>query len=242
LRVALVRRPGPRLAEGLVTHIERSPVDPARAASQWESYVAVLAAAGWETVEVAPADECSDAVFVEDALVLRDGVAVVTRPGVESRRGEADGVVGAARALGYEIARIEAPATLDGGDVLAGDDVLYVGVGGRTNTEGARQLSALLGVRVIEVPLAGVLHLKTAVTRLPDGSYAGHLDGFPRLRSVPEPSGANVVLLGGKSILLAADCPRSAELFAALGFDPVAVDIAELQKLEAGVTCLSVLT
>jgi dimethylargininase len=195
-----------------------------------------------ETVEVAPADECPDAVFVEDALVLRDGLAVVTRPGPESRRGEAAGVEAAARALGYEIARIEAPGTLDGGDVLPGDDVLYVGVGGRTNSAGASQLSSLLGVRAVEVPLDGVLHLKTAVTRLPDGSFAGYLEGFPALRPVPEPSGATVLRLGGSAVLVAADCPRSAELFADLGFDPVAVDISELQKLEAGVTCLSVLT
>jgi dimethylargininase len=207
--------------------------------------VAALAAAGWDPVEVAPADDCPDAVFVEDALVLHDGMAVVTRPSAESRRRETAGAEESARAFGYEIARIEAPGTLEGGDVLAGDGVLFVGVGGRTNAEGARQLCSLLGVQVIQVPLTGVLHLKTAVTRLPDGSYAGFppvLGEFPALRQVPEPSGANVVRLGGGKILVAADCPRSAELFADLGFDPVAVDISELQKLEAGVTCLSVLT
>ena len=100
---------------------------------------------------------------------------------------------------------------------------------------------------MIEVPLARVLHLKTAVTRLPDGSYAAYPPLlrdpliFPGLRAVPELSGANVVSLGGSTLLLPADCPRSAELFAGLGFDPIGVDISELQKLEAGVTCLSVL-
>jgi dimethylargininase len=92
-----------------------------------------------------------------------------------------------------------------------------------------------------------VLHLKTAATRLPDGAYAAYppLLGdsllLPGLRAVPEPSGANVLALGGSRIVMAADCPRSAELFAGLGFEPVLVDISELQKLEAGVTCLSVL-
>jgi dimethylargininase len=247
VKVALVRRPSSVLPDGLVTHIERLPLDPALAVEQWAAYVAALAGAGWETVEVVPADNCPDAPFVEDTLVLWGRAAVATRPGAESRRAEAEGAEAAVRALGYEVSRIEAPGTLDGGDVLAGDGILYVGVGGRTNSEGARQLSSLLGVRVIEVPLARVLHLKTAVTRLPDGSYAAYPPLlrdpliFPGLRAVPELSGANVVSLGGSTLLHPADCLRSAELFAGLGFDPIAVDISELQKLEAGVTCLSVL-
>jgi dimethylargininase len=244
--VALVRAPGPRLAEGLVTHVERSPVDVVVARKQWEDYVAVLAGAGCEIVEVPPADDCPDAVFVEDTLVVVDRTAVVTRPGAESRRRETDGSEAAARALGYRVEWIEEPGTLDGGDVLAGDGLLYVGVGGRTNHEGARQLAACVGVRVIEIPIEGVLHLKTAATRLPDGTYAGFppflADALlvPGLRAVPEPSGANVLALDGSRLLVAADCPRSVELYASLGLEPVVVDISELQKLEAGVTCLSV--
>ena len=245
--VALVRAPGPRLAEGLVTHLERAPVDVDRAREQWDAYVAVLAGAGLEVVAVPPADGCPDAAFVEDTLVVFGGAAVVTRPGAESRRAETAGTEDAARTLGYLVERIEEPGTLDGGDVLVGAGLLYVGVGGRTNPEGARQLASRLGVRVIEVPIAGILHLKTAATRLPDGSYAGFLPLLrdaplaPGLRGVPEPSGANVLALGGSRLLVAGDCPRSAELFASLGFDPIVVDISELQKLEAGVTCLSVL-
>jgi dimethylargininase len=245
--VALVRAPGPRLAEGLVTHIERAPVGATLGREQWDAYVAVLAGAGLEVVEVSPADGSPDAVFVEDTLVVFGGTAVVTRPGAESRRAETAGSEDAARGLGYRVERIEEPGTLDGGDVLAGDGLVYVGVGGRTNPEGARQLATRLDVRVIEVPISGVLHLKTAATRLPDGSYAGFppllRDALlvPGLLAVPEPSGANVLALGGSRLLVAGDCPRSAELFASLGFDPIAVDISELQKLEAGVTCLSVL-
>jgi dimethylargininase len=247
VKVALVRAPGPRLADGLVTHIERRAVDVIRARGQWESYVATLGAAGWEAVEVGPADGCPDAVFVEDALVVREDVAVVTRPGAPSRRAETDGAAKAVRGLGYRVERIEAPGTLDGGDVLAGDGCLYVGVGGRSNEDGARQLGSLLGVRVVTSPLAEALHLKTVVTRLPDGSYAGYPPLlrdpllFPALRAVPERSGANVVLLGGSRVLIAGSCPRTGELLAGLGFDPVAVDVSELQKLDAGVSCLSVL-
>jgi len=247
VRVALVRPPGPRLAHGLVTHIERSPVDAGRARDQWGAYVTALVAAGWEPVELDPADECPDAVFVEDTLVLAGEMAVVTRPAAVSRRPETDAAEAAVRALGYSVARIEEPGLLDGGDVLAGDGVVHVGVGDRSNSEGARQLASLVGLRAVEVPLGAALHLKTAVTRLPDGSYAGYPPLlrdpllFPGLRAVPEPSGANVVSLGGDAVLLSADCPRSAELFAGIGLEPVAVDISELQKLEAGATCLSVL-
>ena len=145
--------------------------------------------------------------------------------------------------------RIHAPGTLDGGDVLKVGDTIYVGRGGRTNAEGIRQLRRILeplGATVVAVPLTKVLHLKSAVTALPDGSIIGYaplVDDpqlFPRFVSVPEESGAHVVLLGGGKLLMAADCPGSAELFTQLGYTPVTVDISEFEKLEGCVTCLSV--
>jgi dimethylargininase len=247
---ALVRRPSPRLAEGLVTHLERRPVDVALALTQWGAYVAALEAAGWETVDVPPADDCPDGVFVEDTLVIHGEVAVLTRPGAESRRPELAGAEQAAEALGYSARRIPAPGTLDGGDVLAVANTLFVGTGGRTSSEGARGLAAILepfGASVVEVPIAGFLHLKSAVTALPDGTVVGcpplvpDTTIFPRFVAVPEPSGAHVVDLGAGKLLLAADCPETAELYAGLGYDPVVVDIGEFQKLEGCVTCLSVL-
>jgi dimethylargininase len=245
---ALVRRPSPRLGEGIVTHLERRPVDVELARAQWAAYVEALEAAGWEAVDAPPADESPDGVFVEDAVVVYGHLAVVARPGVEARRAETIGVEAAVAELGYGIERIEEPGTLDGGDVLKIRDTVYAGLSGRTNAEGVRQLGEALaahGAKVVEVPVEGVLHLKSAVTALPDGSILG----FPPLVpgtfragfvAVPEPSGAHVVLLRGGKVLLAADCPRTAELIAARGYDPVVVDISEFQKLEASVTCLSV--
>ncbi|MFN8052640.1 MAG: arginine deiminase family protein [Acidimicrobiales bacterium] len=254
-RRALVRRPGPRLADGLVTHLERVPVDVDLAIRQWEQYTAVLAADGWDLVEVPPADDCPDAVFVEDAVVMFHPpttfhtLALVTRPGAESRRPEIDAVEPVAASLGCEIQRITEPGTLDGGDILKVGNVVYVGHGGRTNTEGIRQLRALLeplGATVLVVPVSKVLHLKSAVTALPDGTIIGYpplVDDdrvFDRFRPVPEESGAHVVLLGDGRLLMAADAPQSAELFRSLGYEPVTVDIGEFQKLEGCVTCLSV--
>src|SRR5204862_4617174 len=134
--------------------------------------------------------------------------------------------------LGYTVERIRSPATLDGGDVLKVGDTVYVGLGGRTNPEGAHQLRSILaplGATVVEVPIGNVLHLKSAVTALPDGSIVGYPPlvppSFSDYVAMPEPSGAHLVLLGGGKVLLAADCPRSAELVAARGDDPVVVDI-----------------
>jgi dimethylargininase len=248
--IALVRRPGPRLDEGIVTFGDREPVDLARALGQWTAYVEALAAAGWDIREVEAADNCPDAVFVEDPVIVRRGVAVLARPGADARRGEVAGVGKAVEELGLAIASIQAPGTLDGGDVLKVGDTLYVGRGGRTNGEGIRQLrtilSAATGDRVVAVPVSSVLHLKSAVTALPDGTVIGypllvdHPELFPSFLPVPEESGAHVVLLGGDRLLMASDAPRSAALFADLGYDPVCVDIGEFEKLEGCVTCLSV--
>ena len=246
---ALVRRPGPRLADGIVTHIERVPIDERSAATQWMHYVDAMREAGWNTVEVAPADDCPDAVFVEDTVVVFKNLAVITRPGADARKPEIYDVEKVVEDLGLSLNRIREPGTLDGGDVLKVGATVYVGRGGRTNADGIRQLRAILeplGATVVAVPLSKVLHLKSAVTALPDGSIVGYaplVDDtaiFPRFVSVPEESGAHVVLLGGDRLLMAADCPRSAELFADLGYEPVLVDISEFQKLEGCVTCLSV--
>lgn len=248
-RIALVRRPSPRLAEGIVTHIERKPVDVALAFRQWDGYVAALRASDWDVVEVEAAPECPDSAFVEDALVVHGQVAVVANPGADSRRAEVDGAERAARLLDLAIARIRWPGTLDGGDVLEVDRTVYVGRGGRTNDAGIRQLAAFLGpagARVVAVPVTRALHLKSALTALPDGTIVGwrplvdDASIFPRFLATPEESGAHVVPLGDDRLLIADDCPRSAELYAGLGYEPVPVAIGEFQKLEGCVTCLSV--
>jgi dimethylargininase len=246
---ALIRRPSSHLDEGVVSHIEREPVDVARAVEQWEGYVAVLQTAGWHTVEVPPADNCPDSVFVEDTMVVFGGTVVISRPGTPTREPETTAAEETVSTFGYDVQRITAPGTLDGGDVLKVDDIMYVARGGRTNGEGIRQLRAVfspIGVRVIAVPLTKVLHLKTAVTALPDGTIIGWppaLDDpgfFPHFMAMPEESGAHVVLLGGDSVLMADNAPRSADLLSDLGYTPVRVDISEFEKLEGCVTCLSV--
>jgi dimethylargininase len=248
--IALVRRPSGRMADGIVTYTARAAVDADLAGRQHERYVAALADAGWDVCEVPPADELPDSAFVEDTVVVCDDLAVLARPGAPERCAEVTGTEAVVRALGLEVARIEAPGTLDGGDVLQVGGTLYVARGGRTNGEGIRQLRrhvASRGRTVVPVPLCDVLHLKSAVTALPDGTLVAadptllDTSPLPTLRSVPEQSGSHVVALDAGTVLVAASAPQSAALFDDWGFDVVAVDIGEFEKMEGCVTCLSVL-
>jgi dimethylargininase len=246
---SLIRPPSSRLAKGIVTHIGRTEVDVVLARAQHTAYSDALVASDWTVQPVAAADDCPDSVFVEDTVVVCEDLAVLTRPGAEVRRPEVPGVADVVGALGLRVARIEAPGTLDGGDVLQAGRVVYVGRGGRTNGAGIRQLRALLaplGRTVIAVPLRRVLHLKSAVTALPDGTFLLLPDLvpaelFPAVRPVREEAGCHVVPLGGDRVLLAASAPETAALLDDLGFTPVVVDISEFEKLEGCVTCLSVL-
>ncbi len=246
---ALVRRPVAKLADGIVTHIDRVRVDVERAVQQWQAYVDALSDHGWQTIEVPPAPNCPDSVFVEDTMVVFRATAVIANPGALSRKPETFAAEQVVADLGMSISRITDPGTLDGGDVLKVGDTVYVGRGGRTNAEGIRQLRSILeplGARVVAVPLTKVLHLKSAVTALPDGTVIGYLPAvdeptlFPSFTPTPEESGAHVVLLGGDRLLMSADAPRSASMFRDLGYTPVEVDISEFIKLEGCVTCLSV--
>ncbi|MER7818352.1 dimethylargininase [Streptomyces sp. NPDC096153] len=248
-RKALIRRPSPRVADGLVTHVERRAVDARAALAQWKAYGEALRAHGWETIEAEPADDCPDGVFIEDCVVMFRNVALIARSGAETRRPETAGVEEAVARLGCSVNWVWEPGTLDGGDVLKIGDTVYVGRGGRTNAAGVQQLRAAfepLGARVVAVPVSRVLHLKSAVTALPDGTVIGYEplveqpSLFPRFLPVPEEAGAHVVLLGGAKLLMAASAPKTAELFADLGYEPVPVDISEFEKLEGCVTCLSV--
>ncbi len=246
---ALVRQPSSRLADGLVMFREREAVDADLALRQWERYVKALRAAGWETIEVDPIDTCPDGVFIEDTMVVYRNLAVISHPGHPSRRPEVEAAEASVASLGYSVKRISAPGTLDGGDILKVGPTIYAGRGGRTNAEAVRQLRSFLeplGARVIAVPVTKVLHLKSAVTALPDGTIVGHtpvVDNpsfFPHYMGVPEESGAHVVDLGDGLVMMAADCPKSTELIEDLGYEVVRVDVSEFQKLEGGVTCLSV--
>ncbi|MEN9751722.1 MAG: hypothetical protein RLZZ600_769 [Actinomycetota bacterium] len=248
-RVALVRAPASNLADGLVTHIKRKKIDLEKANEQWDTYVETLNACGWQTVEVEPRDDLADSVFIEDTVVMLGKTAVITSPGAEARAEEILATENTVRELGLTVERISQPGTLDGGDVLKVGGTIYVGRGGRTNGEGIRQFRAIaskLGYTVVAVPVTKALHLKTAVTALPDGTIIGYeplVDNtslFPRFQPVPEAHGTAVVVLAPDLLLMSSAAPKTAVLLQDLGYNVVTVDISEFEKLEGCVTCLSV--
>lgn len=245
----LVRRPSPKLEDGEITHIERTPVNADLALAQWHDYTDAFRERHWEVVEIAPADTHPDGVFVEDTVVMFGDRAVLTRPGADSRRDEIDTTRETLLRLGIEFDEITAPATLEGGDVLKVGDTVYVGRSSRTNAAAIQQLRELLEPRrwrVIEVPVTRCLHLKTGITALPDGTIIGYppvVDDpgmFENFLAVPEATGTAVVVLNEETVLLSSDAPQTAALLRARGLTVIERPITEFEKLEGCVTCLSV--
>ncbi|HEX6159156.1 MAG TPA: arginine deiminase family protein [Thermoanaerobaculia bacterium] len=229
-----------------MTHVERVPLDYERAVAEHGQYVDVLRELVEEVIEL-PAEELyPDCVFVEDTAVVLDEIAIITRPGAESRRGEVDAVA-EALALWRPIGHIQAPGTLDGGDVLVLDREIFIGLTSRTNEAGIEQFRALAaGYQVHAVPVHGALHLKTAITRATKDALLVNrqwIDVAPfggwTLIDVDEaePFGANVLLVGDVAIY-PREYPKTA---AKIPGQVRLVPAGELAKVEGGVTCSAIL-
>lgn len=223
----------------------------ARAVTQHAAYEQALAALGCTVQRLPPEPALPDSVFVEDTAVVCDEVAIIARPGAASRRAEVD-TVAAALAAHRPLARIDAPGTLDGGDVLRVGRRIYVGVSSRTNAEGVRQLRDILtplGYVVQDVAVSGCLHLKTAVTEVardtvllnPDWIDAAPFEGLQCIAVDPsEPFAANALRVG--DVLLCASAhPLTRRRIEDHGIEVCTVDADELAKAEAGLTCCSIL-
>ncbi len=247
--IAFTRAISPRIAECELTHLDRTPIDVARAEAQHSDYESALRALGCEVRRVEPAPDFADSVFIEDTAVVFDEIAVIARPGAESRRAETTAVERALAPL-RPLARIVAPGTLDGGDVLVVGKRVFVGRTGRTNDVGIAQLRTAIahhGYTVDAVDITGCLHLKSAVTALDDATVLVNpswLDAraFAPLTVVEvdpaEPFGANVVRVGAR-LLYDASYPRTLARLRARGHDVTTVDASELAKAEGAVTCCS---
>ena len=247
---AIVRDVPPSFDEALCA--APVPIDVARAAEQHAAYRAALASWGL-TVERLPADATyPDGCFVEDTAVVAGKLAVITRPGAPSRRGEVDAVA-AALAQYVELSWMEGPATLDGGDVLRAGKRFVVGRSARTNEDGIAALRAAVaprGYEVRAVPMEeGVLHLKCVCSPLADDLVLvaeGTIDpaAFAPARVIVVPRdeayAANAVAWNGRA-LLPAGHPRTKRLVEAAGFTVTELDNSELRKADSALTCLSVL-
>jgi dimethylargininase len=249
--LALTRAVPPSIVRCELTHLAREPIDVARAAAQHAAYADTLARLGCEVRHLPEEPELPDSVFVEDTAVVLDELAVITRPGAASRRAETASV---APTLGEyrRLDCIRAPGTLDGGDVLVLGRSVYVGLSGRTNADGVRQLAALLASYAYEVAgveLTGCLHLKSAVTGVGDDVVLVNprwvdTSRFAGARSIAvhpdEPFAANVLRIGD-TLVAAASAPRTRERLESAGFRVASVDVSVLAKAEAGVTCCSLI-
>jgi dimethylargininase len=249
--IGFVREVSPRLANCELTYLARESVDVARAQRQHRGYTEALQTLGCRLEWLAPLPECADAVFVEDTAVLLPEVAVITRPGVTSRRAETPSV---AAALGrhLRVLQLSEPACLEGGDVLRIGRTLYAGTSERTNAHGVAQLAAAvapLGYTVQAVAMEGCLHLKSACSFIaPDVLLVNPswVDpaafGAQRVIAVDEgePYGANTLTLGGTTLVSAA-YPQTRKRLEAAGVATVALEVSELHKAEAALTCMSLL-
>src|ERR1035437_7170335 len=245
---AITRAVSPTIAACELTYREREPIDIARARGQHRAYEACLAELGVEVISLPAETEYPDAVFVEDPAIVLDELAVMTRLGAPTRRGESESL---ARVLERyrPLRRLCEPATMDGGDVMLAGKTLIVGVTERSNAAGIGQLAAEVepfGYRVRPVVVRGGLHLKSACSYLGDAVLVHRpwvdeaaFDGV-RLVDVPEACGANVLAIGQTGLVPSA-APRTAELLICLVRQVRGLDNSELMKAEGALTCCSLI-
>ena len=250
--LAIVRGVADSYDRCLVRATARPPIDVALARRQHAAYAAALRSLGFEVIELDADSNYPDCVFVEDAAVVLERRAVGCAPGAPSRRGEVDAVLGAvARFL--PVARIEGPATLDGGDVLRIGGELFVGMSARTSAAGIEALARIAardGLRVVPVRLLGnALHLKSVVTAATDDlliGVRGEFDSAPfggREIVYVDPNetpGANVLRAAG-TVLVSASAPSLAAELARRAIPTIALDLSEFEKGDGGLTCLSLI-
>lgn len=245
---AWARSPGPDAVAGLTTH-QGEPVDYGRLCAQHDAYLQWLRDAGVDVHVLPPLAGHPDAYFVEDAAVILGDLAVITRPGAPSRRGEAVAMA-AALAEVKRLCTIEPPGTLDGGDVLWVGSTLFIGLSGRTNRAGAAQLATAaesMGLDAVTVTVPEGLHLKSSVTALNEETLLStpefaQNDAFSGFRHVRVPLGEEPAansLWVGDLILLPADFPGTLARVQAAGFDVRCLDNSEIRKMDGGFSCLS---
>jgi dimethylargininase len=249
--VAITREVSQAIGDCELTHLARVPIDVGAARAQHGAYERALEGAGYRVERIPGGRDMPDCVFVEDIAIVFDELAVVTRPGAVSRRSEVPAVADALASY-RAVRHIEAPATVDGGDVLVAGRSVFVGRSSRTNGDAAGQLRRLVGpfgYAVCELEVRDCLHLKSAVTWIgndalllsPDYVDPTSFEDFEIVKvDAREPGAANVLRLHDRVIVPAA-FPRTADRLAARGLRVELVEASELAKAEGAVTCCSLI-
>ena len=249
--IAVTRPVSESLAECALTHLPRLPIDLDRARQQHAAYEDALRSLGAMVIRAPAADDLPDAVFIEDTALVLEELAVITRPGAESRRRE-PAPVAAILSEFRLVQHIQAPATLDGGDVLQVGRTIYAGLSSRTNQAGVQQLASLVGdfgYRVVPVPVTGCLHLKSAVSQVderlillnPRWVPAEAFGGLEHLTVAEGELAAANALRIDRAVIYPDHFPSTAGRLASRGLEVVSVPSDELAKAEGGVTCCSLL-
>jgi dimethylargininase len=249
--IAITRAVSSALGDCELTHLARVPIDVAIARAQHREYEQALREGGYVVEQLPSTGEMPDSVFVEDIAVVFDELAIVTRPGAESRRLETRAVADAL-ARHRELHVIQAPGTVDGGDVLVAGKQVFVGLSTRTNEAAAVQMARLLqphGYTIREVAVRGCLHLKSAATALSDDLMLVNpawidpavFAGFTLVEIDPgEPAAANALALDDR-VVFPASFPRTAARLERHGLRLQRVDASEVAKAEGAVTCCSLI-
>ncbi len=248
---AITRAVSPSMNRCELSYLDRTEIDIEKAQAQHGAYQDCLRSMGMEVIELPAEPDLPDSVFVEDPAIVLDEIVVMTRPGAESRRSEGASL-GATLSQFRPLHYIREPGTLEGGDVIRVEKTLYVGVSARSNAEGTAQLADLLrpfGYAVQQVEVRGCLHLKSGCTYLGDGIVLANRDwvdtaaltGLRIVDVAPSESWAANVLTLDRVALMPAGFPVTGATIESLGWKVRTVDISELRKAEAGVTCSSLI-
>jgi dimethylargininase len=247
---AIARKPGKNFAQGLTTAVNVKPPQYDLLVKQHEIYLETLKSCGLEVTLLDPLPDYPDAYFVEDTAVVTPDVAVITNPGAEARKGEKD-CMAPVLARFRKIEHILAPGTVDGGDVLQVDNHFFIGLSERTNKEGAGQLGRILqsfGNTWITISVGAGLHFKSSVnyvgknTLLVTSDFAEHseLSGYDKIVLEKVEAYAANTLLVNEHLLTPAGFPVTRQKLEALGFKILELETSEVQKMDGGLTCMSI--
>ena len=249
--LALTHVVSPNIVDCEVTFLQRSPIDYSLAVEQHQQYCTLLRECGLEVIELSVNSSFPDSSFIEDTAVVVDELAIMASMGVESRRGEISGIE-AELAKYRDITRIKLPATLEGGDVLRVGKKVFAGITPRTNLAGIESLRKILqpfGYKVIPVRVRGCLHLKTACTALDEQTLLANqnwldLGLFKDFRIIPvakdEPAAGNCLSIND-TLVMHLGFSKTIDRLQLLDFPVKTIDLSELLKAEAGLTCESII-
>ena len=248
---AITREASATIGNCALTYLPRVKIDTDLVLKQHQEYQAALASLGCELVTVPTEPGLADSVFIEDTAIVLDEIAVLCRPGIESRRPEVKGVEDVLKKY-RTTASIQPPGTLDGGDLLRIGKVIYAGLSTRSNQSGIEQLRHIVAdyayfVKTIEV--TNCLHLKSAVSQVATGTLLINSDwidrsafgGMELIEVHKKEAHAANALLVGQRVIYPSSFPRTMKKLVAHGIETMPVDMSELQKAEGAATCCSLI-